>query len=40
MGDSGWTSRKIPSPKEWSGTEMGCPGKWLSHRPQRCSRTI
>ena len=26
--------------KGWSGTGMGCPGRWWSHRPSRCSRNI
>ena len=31
----------IYSPEEWSGTGMGCPGRWfLSHHPWRCSRNI
>ena len=26
--------------KEWSGTGMGCPGTWWSHRPWKCSRNV
>jgi len=31
--------RKIFLLKEWSGIGTGCPGKWLSHCPWRCSKT-
>ena len=24
--------------KEWSGIGTGCPGKWWSHHPWRCSK--
>jgi len=34
---SGWTLGNTTL-KGWSGTGMGCPGKWWSHRPWRCSR--
>ena len=39
-GDSGWMLGKISSLNEWSGMGMGCPGRWWSHQPWRCSRTI
>ena len=26
--------------KGWSGTGMGCPERWWSHRPWRCSRNV
>jgi len=26
--------------KEWSGSGMGCPGRWWSHRPWRCSSDV
>jgi len=26
--------------KEWSGTGMGCPGRWWSHRAWRCSKSV
>jgi len=35
-----WISGKIFLMKEWSGIGIGCPGKWLSHRPWRCSRNV
>ena len=38
--DSGWTLGNTPSLKGWSGTGMGCPGSWWSHRPQRCLRHV
>jgi len=28
---SGWTVGNITSLKEWSGTGMGCPGRWWRH---------
>ena len=37
---SGWMLGNTPSLKGWSGTGMGCPGKWWSHRPWRCSRNV
>ena len=39
-GGSVWTFGKISSLKEWSGTGMGCPGRWWSHQPWRCSRNV
>jgi len=24
----------------WSGAGMGCPGRWLSHHPWKCSRIV
>jgi len=38
--DSGWMLGRITSLKEWSGAGIGCPGRWWSHCPQRCSRNI
>jgi len=35
-----WMLGNISSPKEWSGTGMGCPGRWWSHHPWRCSRNV
>jgi len=31
-GDSSWILGKVSSPKEWSSTGTGCPGRWWSHR--------
>jgi len=31
--------KKLFTEREWSGTGTGCPGKWLSHNTQRCSKT-
>ena len=39
-GDSGWTLGNTTSLKEWSGMGTGCPERWWSHRPRRCSRTV
>jgi len=39
-GDSGWILESISSLKEWSGTGTGCPGRWWSHHPWRCSRNL
>jgi len=39
-GRSGWIFRSISTQKEWSGTGMGCSGRWLCHCPLRCSRTV
>jgi len=25
---------------KFAGTEMGCPGRWWSHQPWRCSRSL
>jgi len=30
---SGWTLGNTTSLKGWSGTGMGCPERWWSHRP-------
>ena len=35
-----WTLGNTTSLKEWSGTVMGSPARWWSHRPWRCSRNI
>jgi len=35
----GWILGKTSS-KDWSGTRIGCPGRWWSHRPRRCSRSV
>jgi len=40
QGRFSWILGKISSLKEWSGAWMGCPGRWLSHCPQRCSRNV
>jgi len=37
---SGWTLGSTASLKGWSGTGMGCPERWLSHRPWRGSRNV
>ena len=37
---SGWILRKISSQKDWLGTGKGCPQRWWSHHPWRCSRTV
>ena len=29
---SGWMLRNTTSLKGWSGTGMGCPGRWWSHQ--------
>jgi len=26
--------------EEWSGTGTGCPGRWWSHHPWRCSKNV
>ena len=36
--DSGRMLGNTTSPKGWSGTAMGCPERWWSHRPWRCSK--
>ena len=38
--DSGWTLGNTTSLRERSGAGMGCPGRWWSHRPWRCSRKV
>jgi len=38
--DSGWTLGNTTSLKGWSGTGMGCPERWWSHRPWRCSKSV
>ena len=40
MGGSGWTLGNTTYLKQWSGTGMGCPGRWWSHRPWRFSRNV
>jgi len=37
---SGWTLGNTASLKGWSGTGMGCPERWWSHQPWRCSRNV
>jgi len=37
---SGWMLGNTPSLKGWSGTGMGCPERWWSHWPWRCSRIV
>mgnify|MGYP001856499587 CR=1 FL=1 len=39
-GYSGWILGKISSQNEWWGSGTGCPGRWWSHHPWRCSRTV
>ena len=38
--DSGWTLGNTPSLKGWSGTGMGCPERWWSHRAWWCSKSV
>ena len=38
--DSGWTLGNTTSLKGWSGTGMGCPERWCSHRAWWCSKSI
>ena len=38
--DSGWTLGNTTSLKGWSGTGMGCPERWWSHRAWRCSKSV
>ena len=38
IGGLGWILGKISLLKEWSGIGTGCPGKWWSHHPWRCSK--
>ena len=38
--DSDWTLGKISSSKVWLDAEMGCPKRWWSHLPRRCSENI
>jgi len=40
LGDSGWTLGNTTSLKEWSGMGTGCPERWWSHWPWRCSRNV
>jgi len=35
-----WDIRKNFLLKEWSGIGTGCPRKWCSHHPWRCSKTM
>jgi len=37
---SGWTLGNTTSLKGWSGTGMGCPERWCSHWPWRCSKSV
>ena len=37
---SGWTLGNTTSLKGWSGTGLGCPERWWSHRPWRCSKKV
>jgi len=37
---SDWMLGNATSLKGWSGTGMGCPERWWSHWPWRCSRNI
>jgi len=38
--DLDWILGKLSLLKEWSGFETGCPGKWWSHHPCRCSKNV
>ena len=38
--DSGWTLGNTTSLKGWSGTGMGCPERWWSHRAWWCSKSV
>jgi len=31
---------KVSLLKEWSDIGIGCPGKWWSHHPWRCSKNV
>jgi len=35
-----WILGKISLLKEWSYTGIGCPEKWWSHHPWRCSKNV
>jgi len=35
-----WISGKISLLKKWSGIGTGCPGRWLSDHPWRCSKNV
>jgi len=37
-GGSDWILGKISLLNEWSGIGTGCPVKWWSHHPWRCSK--
>jgi len=39
-GDLDWILGKISLLKEWSGIGTGFPGKWWSHCPWRCSKSV
>jgi len=39
-GGLGWILGKNSSLNEWSGTGTGCPGKWWSLHPCRCSKNV
>ena len=38
--DSGWTLGNTTSLKGWSGTGMGCPERWWSHRAWWCLKSV
>ena len=38
--DSGWTLGSTTSLEGWSGTGMGCPERWWSHRAWWCSKSV
>jgi len=35
-----WILGKISLLREWSGIGTGCPARWWSHRPCRCSKNM
>ena len=36
----GWTSEKTCLQKRWLSTGIGSPGRWLSHHPWMCLKTV
>jgi len=38
--DLDWILGNISLLKEWLGIRTGCPGKWWSHHPWRCSEKV
>jgi len=39
-GDLDWILGKNSLLREWSGIGTGCPRRWWSHHPWRCSKNI